>query len=369
MQASIIHAKSNTIGDFTGTVTVFDSAGTTTTAAATNLVRPVDWNSNHNVSITMQAADIASLFNIARGLSSSTDTNGVSMGMASDPWFEPFAHFNTASTQMQLSSMSNGTWYIDGPYEMDQAMGKGQVNMFIALPANFLGGAVYSAAATGSVTRNGTLYQHFAIYTQASGTNTTRLDSYWTMQNSYLFTNEMNLNTANTSSGTLTNRLTISFPGQWDTAGGVTYSSSSTSATSNLSASTMASTRYDSLISNVGQYISGSIMAPMGLSTTLQPSIFWVGRMIFTTTSSAGTAGGIGSMGTYFGQASVLGGVEHLGNAYKRLGSSASNSSTNFAPFHGFLATSTTNATSIIGTADMRGTTGKAYWNYFVSSY
>jgi hypothetical protein len=51
------------------------------------------------------------------------------------------------------------------------------------------------------------------------------------------------------------------------------------------------------------------------------------------------------------------------------LGSSVSNSTSNWAPFHGFLATSTTNATSIINTSDVRGTTGKAYWNYFVSTY
>jgi hypothetical protein len=131
----------------------------------------------------------------------------------------------------------------------------------------------------------------------------------------------------------------------------------------------MASTRYNSLISAVGAYLSGSFMAPHGFSTTLSPGIYWIGRMQRATTSSTGTAGGIGSMGTYFGQASILGGVEHLGNAYKQLGKSVSNSSTNFAPFHGFLATSTTGATSIIGTADIRGTTGKAYWQYWQSSY
>ena len=50
---AIFHAKSNTIGDFTGTVTVANSAGATTTAAATDLVRPVDWNSGHNLQFTL----------------------------------------------------------------------------------------------------------------------------------------------------------------------------------------------------------------------------------------------------------------------------------------------------------------------------
>lgn len=44
---SVTHVKSVTIGDFTGTVTVYGSTGGTETIAATNLVRPSDWNSGH----------------------------------------------------------------------------------------------------------------------------------------------------------------------------------------------------------------------------------------------------------------------------------------------------------------------------------
>lgn len=41
------HVKSNPVADMTGTVTVLNSAGATTTMAATDLVRPADWNSAH----------------------------------------------------------------------------------------------------------------------------------------------------------------------------------------------------------------------------------------------------------------------------------------------------------------------------------
>lgn len=46
--AAISHIKSNTVADFTGTVTVLNSQGSTVTANATDLVRPSDWNSAHN---------------------------------------------------------------------------------------------------------------------------------------------------------------------------------------------------------------------------------------------------------------------------------------------------------------------------------
>ena len=50
---TIIHAFSNTTPDFTGTITGFNSQGSTVTLAASNLVRPSDWNSAHNMLWTL----------------------------------------------------------------------------------------------------------------------------------------------------------------------------------------------------------------------------------------------------------------------------------------------------------------------------
>lgn len=50
---AVSHVKSNPVANMTGTVTVFNSAGVTTTAAATDLVRPLDWNSAHNQFMTI----------------------------------------------------------------------------------------------------------------------------------------------------------------------------------------------------------------------------------------------------------------------------------------------------------------------------
>jgi hypothetical protein len=50
---AISHAKSVTIADFTGTVTVFNSNGATTTANATDIVRPSNWNSAHDQYMTL----------------------------------------------------------------------------------------------------------------------------------------------------------------------------------------------------------------------------------------------------------------------------------------------------------------------------
>lgn len=50
---AVSHVKSNPVANMTGTVTVFNSAGVTTTVAATDLVRPTDWNSAHNQFMTI----------------------------------------------------------------------------------------------------------------------------------------------------------------------------------------------------------------------------------------------------------------------------------------------------------------------------
>jgi hypothetical protein len=50
---AVSHVKSNTVADWTGTVTVANSAGQYATIAATDLVRPVDWNSVHNQFYTL----------------------------------------------------------------------------------------------------------------------------------------------------------------------------------------------------------------------------------------------------------------------------------------------------------------------------
>jgi len=53
MVGALSHVKSNTIADFTGTFTGFNSQGSTTTIAATDIVRPSDWNSAHNAFLTL----------------------------------------------------------------------------------------------------------------------------------------------------------------------------------------------------------------------------------------------------------------------------------------------------------------------------
>lgn len=365
MPLTITHAKSNTLGDFTGTVTVFNSAGTTTTAVATDLVRPTDWNSGHAYTIALTASEVAPVFNFRDGLTSSTAAGGISVGVGSDPWFQPFILINTNST---LSSPGIGTWYLDGPYEFDQGIGSGQINCLVSNAAGFIHGTTFSAASSGSMSWSATFYNNLAIYKQGTGGSTSRLESVWTGRQSILASQNLLLATANTSSGTISNALTLSFPSQWDASGGVTYGSTAQSGSTTMNASTIASSHANNLVTGAVAYVSGARMDVVGLATHLTPGIYWLAHQFTSSTSSAGTAGGVGTAHVLFSTHSRLGLLENAIGAYKRIGASVSNSTSNPVPFHGYLATTTSGATSIINTSDVRATTGRMYWNYFQSS-
>jgi hypothetical protein len=89
---AVSHIKSNSVADWTGTVTVGNSAGATQTIAATDMQRPSDWNSAHNQFYTLSGntnnASTASGTNVvfqgvgAVTLAGSTGTIGISVAPA-----------------------------------------------------------------------------------------------------------------------------------------------------------------------------------------------------------------------------------------------------------------------------------------------
>lgn len=335
------HAKDLTIGDFTGTVTVFNSAGVTTTALATDLVRPVDWNSAHNVTLSVAASELFTL-----------------------PYYEPFIPANTNST---LSAQGVGTWYLD-PFILPAQLGSGQINLYGADAAGFLNGAVISAASSGSITRYQTMSTQLALYQHGTSDSYSRIDTVWSDVIEMRATWERRVGTTTTNQITVSNYLTLSFPAQYDSLGGVTYSTTAQSGTLSVGASTMVSSSMNSLISGAVAYVSGSKMLLAEFATKLPAGQYYMAMMISSTSSSTGTNY---STGTMFSTQSVLAQLEFVSQAYKRLGLSVSNTSTGASPFHGSVATTSTSPISPLRTSDMRNVAAphRRVWNYIQSNY
>ncbi len=333
MPLTVTHAKSNTIADWSGTATVGNSTGGTSTVAASDLVRPSDWNSAH-VIVEQKVG-----------------------------YFEPFIPANTNSS---LSAPGIGTWYID-PAPIPFALNSGQINMLGADAAGFKNGVVYSSS-SGSMSGVQTLNNQIALYQLGTSNSTTLLSRIWSSDCSYLATISKSIS-GGAVSVTVSNYLSLSFPAQFDASGGVTYSSTAQSGTSSIGATTMASTGADNLITGAVAYLSGSRMNIHAFATSLPAGLYWLGQM-FTSTSSTATGGVNYGAGTAFSTQSRLFMLEFVGQAYKQMGKSVSNSSTAFEQFHGSVATVSSLPFLTLGTSDMRNlaTNARVYWNFAQST-
>lgn len=77
MPGSVFHVLTSPVADVTGTVTVFDASGGTKTEAASNIVRPSDWNSSHAVTFAAAGSEISGAFsNTPGGVTFGLETNG-----------------------------------------------------------------------------------------------------------------------------------------------------------------------------------------------------------------------------------------------------------------------------------------------------
>lgn len=172
---AVSHVKSNTVADWTGTVTVGNSTGGTQTIAATDLVRPGDWNSAHNQFYTLSGnttnASTASGTNVvlqgAGGvtLAGSTGTIVISGALNNTQSIYPVGPVPLATSSF-VSGTSGGTggstqWTVSGyvsPIYIENYWQFDEVEMLVSQQA--------TSAGTGSAT-NGWMV---GLYTNNAGT-------------------------------------------------------------------------------------------------------------------------------------------------------------------------------------------------------
>lgn len=366
MPITITHAKSNTIADFTGTVTVSNSSGGTATVQATDLVRPSDWNSVHAQTLTMTGSEIASLFNFGTGLTSTTNAAGITAGLVVGTYYEPFALVNTNSTVMAYPA---GTWYFD-PMFVWEGLGKGRFNMFLTYnSANFSHGVVGSATNTGQATKSARFRNCLAIYSQGTGVNSTRIESYWSGECAISATQSITYSSTATNDVRVTNVITYGFVSLINSTGGTTSATVTTSGSVLSAAATMASTSPNSLITGgvVQDWFTGSVMHMIPFNTTLAPGVYWMAHMHTIDSLGSGTTGGGNYLaGTCFNSSpGIMAQLEPVLTAYKRIGhSTVGYSSTLPVMFHGHFATTTSAPPAYAARTDMRATTGRMYYQY-----
>ena len=120
---AVSHVFSNAVANWTGTATVFNSQGSTTTVAATALVRPQDWNSVHNqfstltgnTSLNSTASGTNIVLQGVGGITLVGSTNTIGISANPGVTYQYFDPYNEAP-EIYLP-MTNGTIFVD-PQQM-----------------------------------------------------------------------------------------------------------------------------------------------------------------------------------------------------------------------------------------------------------
>ena len=300
---ALSHVKSNPVGDFTGTVTVFNSAGATTTVAATDLVRPVDWNSAHNffqtISGNTAGQSTASGTNLVIAgsngitLSHSTAAGAATMWVQGNPPLQslyPWAPGSTVSqTQGAIGVSTASIWAF--PLQVDNDV------QFNAMRLH------WSASwASTTVAASQTITHLFGIYTQNGASLSRVSSSSYSMAGSW-----------SSVSGTL------SYPTSTGT-GGYGYGTTTWSTTAQA----------QSLVRTVGQR---QVDQQFGGTVTLRDGMYWFVHM--QRQSTAGAAAGLSTALV----ANVMIPFNNAAPIGQSSGGRTTNASDGFRPFGVFTST------------------------------
>jgi hypothetical protein len=164
---AISHVKSNAVADWgAGAVTVFNSVGSTVTVDATNLVRPVDWNSAHNQYWTISSntsgdASTHSGTNLVFGgqgamtMNLST-ANGAATLWVNAPADAPMSEYEPIQATAVLTNSTLGHLSIYMvPFYVDDEVYVSRVNFFVSVATSMSNDA---ATGSGGVTLSAAMY-------------------------------------------------------------------------------------------------------------------------------------------------------------------------------------------------------------------
>lgn len=271
MQVS--HLKSVTVADFTGTVTAFNSQGSTTTVAASDLARPSDWNSAHqfvmslggNTSNSSVVAGTNLMFAGAGGVTviGSTSNNGGATVSLSGPStdlgaltnYEQLIGTNVRPFAQQTSvSLGQNTLYVC-PVILERPLSA----VALKLPAMI----THSSSAVSSGQKGLTLSvgAYSRLATNATDTGYTRLTQIWSTTHTMAASYSSNVSFAHSAISAIGNSTSYN-----------TYSSSSAGL-------------------NVSSILHGPREIIFPVSSTFPAGEYWMG--VIQSTSSAGTVGNI----------------------------------------------------------------------------
>lgn len=241
-----------------------------------------------NSSIQLSAPQTSSLVGVG-GLLVSTNGSTISVSGPSLTNFEPFPP--TATT---VFTAGQNSWYFE-PVEVPGNISGGRINRII----NFTSTAGIFVATTSASFGTGTSGSHsgsyvyantLALYSLGTGTNSTRLESFWSNSFSVGLKQSVSISQAGGTAISVTQAGTISYIQSINSAGAYTTGSSTASVTLSTASAAMSSAAITTGLSTLRNMLSGVLLIPIGFNTTIIPGNYWLGQGQSTTTTTAGTS-------------------------------------------------------------------------------
>lgn len=215
---AVSHIFTNPTADWTGTVTLFNSQGSTTTAAASAIVKPSDWNSVHNQYYTLSGnttnASTASGSNVVYSAAGPTLTLGGSTGtvvFSTPPWVSSmeFPPEGPNATNINISTNSGSV-----SYAVEFFVKQPISASFLRFPATMATNSTTLATTAASMSASAELYSTWnaVVYTQGTGASSRSLISVASGSAAYTFRNSISV-AANGTQYSITQAITVPVEG------------------------------------------------------------------------------------------------------------------------------------------------------------
>ena len=305
---AVSHVKSDTIADFAATITGFNSQGSTTTIAATDLVRPSDWNSAHNQFLTLSgntanSSNLSGTNIVFQGgnnvtLSGVTAAGAATVVISGPPIYSQAQFLPEMFGASLTQSHANGTLYL-AAFELDNYL---DLDKYVfhqsfsssATTASFSASvsSQTSTGGTGSWGQSGTVLLMSRVNTNETNASYNSIISFdsktYSMSAGYSATVSWSTN-ASSATASVTTSAAVGWLQNIDSAGGTTSSSSGTSNSTSFSSTSTNQNSFSSsfILSFPWAHLSGirPVIAP-GSGSNVPPGEYWLGVIQSTATGS-----------------------------------------------------------------------------------
>lgn len=324
-------------------VSVFDSAGASTSASGSGLV----FSASNNVTF---------------GLNGQTITATVTIPQTTLSGYENFPMLNAATTTV---TMGLGTWFFQ-PFVLQQNLASGRLNCGYMSQAGSSAanlrawsGSVFASNSTGGATITFQDVWSYALWSRGAGANSTRLESFWSNTWGLSLTHSVCVSLTNVSHVRVTNTATLSYVANVGSNGAYTLAAITQGGSLSSAATNMNTTAISSVMSSMMNMVTGQIVIPVGFNTSLAPGMYWLGFGRSTANTTAGT-----SMGVQLSVVNIMGHHGLSAIQWRPFGLTQSHASTQHWPGAGAWSAVSAAPPGTVEFTDIRTFASLMSWNF-----